>query len=116
MSRFLNTKGRNPAAVAICGRCGLKMWWGELQPDPNSPGLMVCRKDLDQYDPYRLPPRQSENITLAFVRPDLPLDGTSTPYDDPSQAVLVLQGPSQGSELVGGDGDGGEYSIQVEDE
>jgi hypothetical protein len=25
-------------------------------------------------DPYRLPPRQPDNITLPFVRPDLPLN------------------------------------------
>ena len=29
---------------------------------------MVCDADRDQFDPYRLPPRVSENITLAFVR------------------------------------------------
>jgi hypothetical protein len=46
----------------------------ELFSDPNSPGLRVCREDLDQLDPYRLPPRQPDNITLPFVRPDLPLN------------------------------------------
>jgi hypothetical protein len=46
----------------------------DLMPDPNSPGLMVCRKDLDELDPYRLPARQTENITLKFTRPDLPLE------------------------------------------
>jgi hypothetical protein len=45
----------------------------ELFSDPNSPGLRVCREDLDNLDPYRLPPRQPDNITLPFVRPDLPL-------------------------------------------
>lgn len=34
----------------------------------------MCREDLDQLDPYRLPPRQPDNITLPFVRPDLPLN------------------------------------------
>jgi hypothetical protein len=46
----------------------------DLFSDPNSPGLRVCREDLDQLDPYRLPPRQPDNITLPFVRPDLPLN------------------------------------------
>jgi hypothetical protein len=41
--------------------------------DPNSPGLRVCREDLDQLDPYRLPPRQPDTITLPFVRPDTPI-------------------------------------------
>jgi hypothetical protein len=45
----------------------------ELFSDPNSPGLKVCRADLDQLDPYRLPPRQPDQITLPFVRPDSPL-------------------------------------------
>jgi hypothetical protein len=45
----------------------------QLFSDPNSPGLRVCREDLDQLDPYRLPPRQPDNITLPFVRPDAPL-------------------------------------------
>jgi hypothetical protein len=45
----------------------------QLFSDPNSPGLRVCKEDLDELDPYRLPPRQPDNITLPFVRPDLPL-------------------------------------------
>jgi hypothetical protein len=46
----------------------------ELFSDPNSPGLRVCREDLDELDPYRLPPRQPDQITLPFVRPDSPLN------------------------------------------
>jgi hypothetical protein len=45
----------------------------ELMSDPNSPGLRVCKEDLDQLDPYRLPPRQPDTITLPFVRPDAPI-------------------------------------------
>jgi hypothetical protein len=44
-----------------------------LMSDPNSPGLRVCKEDLDQLDPYRLPPRQPDTITLPFVRPDTPI-------------------------------------------
>jgi hypothetical protein len=39
--------------------------------DPNYPGLRVCRVDVDELDPYRLPARQTERITLPFVRPDV---------------------------------------------
>jgi hypothetical protein len=53
----------------------------QLMSDPNSPGLRVCREDLDQLDPYRLPPRQPDNIVLPFVRPDTPL------YSDPDGIV-----------------------------
>jgi len=74
MALFLNPRGKTTFGIGICGRCSRKMSLDDLHPDPNSPGLMVCRKDLDQFDPYRLPARQPENITLRFVRPDTPLD------------------------------------------
>jgi hypothetical protein len=44
-----------------------------LFQDPNSPGLRFCEADLDVFDPYRLPARQTENIALPFTRPDEPL-------------------------------------------
>jgi hypothetical protein len=40
---------------------------------------MVCKADLDQYDPYRLPARQTEDITLPFTRPDVPLEPLPEP-------------------------------------
>jgi hypothetical protein len=73
MSTFLNPRGRTTYGIGICGRCSKKMFLEELFSDPNAPGLMVCRKDLDEYDPYRLPAPQGENISLPFVRPDTPL-------------------------------------------
>lgn len=45
----------------------------DLQPDPNYPGLYVCQDDLDQLDPYRLPARETENITMEWCRPDISL-------------------------------------------
>lgn len=74
MPVFLNTRGNATLGIGICGRCSRKFPLGELQPDPNSPGLYVCRVDRDDYDPYRLPARQPENITLRHPRPDTPLD------------------------------------------
>mgnify|MGYP003651697883 CR=1 FL=1 len=47
----------------------------ELMSDPNYPGLRVCRADLDEYDPYRLPARQPDQISVRFPRPDTPLTG-----------------------------------------
>lgn len=39
--------------------------------DPNFPGLKVCTHGCaDEKDPYRLPARKTEKITLAFPRPD----------------------------------------------
>lgn len=34
---------------------------------------MVCDKDLDAYDPYRLPARLPDNLAMPFARPDVPL-------------------------------------------
>lgn len=75
MAVFLDTTGRSSLGIGICGRCSRKFPIDELMPDPNYPGLRVCRVDLDDYDPYRLPARQTENISLRYPRPDTPLDG-----------------------------------------
>jgi len=74
MSIYLDTRGRSTLGIGLCARCSRKMSLDELFSDPNSPGLRVCREDLDNLDPYRLPPRQPDNITLPFVRPDSPLN------------------------------------------
>lgn len=74
MAIFLNPKGRSSFGIAICARCSRKMFLEELFPDPNSPGLMVCKEDLDVLDPYRLPARETEQINLPFVRPDANID------------------------------------------
>ena len=81
MSIWLDTRGRSVIGIGLCARCSRKMSLTELFSDPNSPGLRVCREDLDQLDPYRLPPRQPDNITLPFVRPDASLNS------DPSGLV-----------------------------
>lgn len=71
MGLFLDTRGLAYAGIGICDRCSRKFPIGELMPDPNYPGLRVCRVDVDELDPYRLPARQTERITLPFVRPDV---------------------------------------------
>ena len=73
MSIYLDTRGKSNIGIGICDRCSRKVSLTELMSDPNSPGLRVCREDLDQLDPYRLPPRQPDTITLPFVRPDTPI-------------------------------------------
>ena len=73
MPVFLDTTGRGTLAIGICGRCSRKFSLDELHPDPNYPGLRVCKDDLDEYDPYRLPARQPEDIALRYPRPDEPL-------------------------------------------
>ena len=73
MSRYLDPTGQSTYGIALCGRCSRKMFLSDLYPDPNAPGLMVCEKDLDDYDPYRLAPRAADNIVLPFTRPDVPI-------------------------------------------
>lgn len=73
MSIYLDTRGKSNLGIGVCDRCSRKFSLTELMSDPNSPGLRVCREDLDQLDPYRLPPRQPDTITLPFVRPDTPI-------------------------------------------
>ncbi len=70
MSVFLDTTGNPTLGIGLCARCSRKMPLHELSPDPNYPALMVCRDDIDQYDPYRLAPRAPDQIVLPFVRPD----------------------------------------------
>lgn len=93
MPRFLDPRGRATYGIGICARCSRKMFLEELHSDPNSPGLMVCREDLDVLDPYRLPARQTEDITLPFYRPDRPLDGErlGLPIDQMLRQRLVTE-------------------------
>lgn len=74
MSLYLDPTGQTTYGIGICGRCSRKMFLSELSPDPNYPGLMVCREDTDQYDPYRLAPRAPDKIILPFNRPDTPIN------------------------------------------
>lgn len=60
-------------AVGICDRCNRRFPLHELIQDGNLPGLRVCKDDWDTLDPYRLPPRQPDNLVLPFVRPDVPI-------------------------------------------
>ena len=73
MPVYLDTRGKTTLGLGLCGRCSRKFSLDALKPDPNVPGLMVCSVDLDQFDPYRLPARQPDQITLRFTRPDVPL-------------------------------------------
>jgi hypothetical protein len=82
MSLFLDPTGNATFGIALCGRCSRKLFLSQLFSDPNSPGLMVCKEDLDVLDPYRLPARITENINLPFVRPDTSI--TLGPTDSPA--------------------------------
>jgi hypothetical protein len=68
MSLFLS---RGP--IGICDRCKTKKYLNQLKPDGDNLGLRVCPDCWDQKDPYKLPQRQTEDISLRVVRPDEPL-------------------------------------------
>ena len=72
MPIFLDTLGLSDIAIFICDRCKMKRPHAESRPDPNVPGLLVCGQGCaDEKDPYRLPARKTEKITLRFPRPDV---------------------------------------------
>lgn len=72
MPKFLDTRGYSDIAIAVCDRCKMKRPHAVLRSDPNFPGLQVCDQGCaDQFDPYRLPARKTEKITIRFPRPDV---------------------------------------------
>lgn len=72
MSLFLDTRGLSTVAIGICDRCKMKVPLAKMRSDGNSPGLRVCDKPgcWDNFDPWRLPARRPEDITLRFPRPE----------------------------------------------
>jgi len=101
MPRFLDTRGLSTIAIAVCDRCKMKRPLAVLQSDPNFPGLRVCDEGCkDQFDPYRLPARQTERINLRFPRPDVsvavdPNDLTTGEYGGFS--ISLEQGENDGN-------------------
>jgi hypothetical protein len=103
MPRFLNTEGNAVIAIFICDRCKMKRPIIEAMPDPNFPGLKVCQQGCaDQKDPYRLPARKTERITLQFPRPDVSVatnddglvltpTGTNIPGGNPSEWYISTE-------------------------
>lgn len=72
MARFLNTLGNSTLSIFVCDRCKMKRPYSDMRPDGNIPAIKVCSESCsDQFDPYRLPARQPEKITIRFPRPDL---------------------------------------------
>lgn len=72
MAKFLDTLGYSDIAIAVCDRCKMKRPHASLSKDFNFPGLMVCDQGCkDELDPYRLPARKTEKITIRFPRPDV---------------------------------------------
>lgn len=73
MSLYLPVRTKGSAAIATCTRCGFKKHYDDLQRDPNN-GNYYCRECVDLYDPWRLPARNAEDISLQHPRPDEDLE------------------------------------------
>jgi NAD-dependent SIR2 family protein deacetylase len=69
MSLYLPVNLKGTAAIAICPRCRFKVQYGDLVQDPNTK-LWVCPDCKDVYDPWRLPARLPEKISLDHPRRD----------------------------------------------
>ena len=71
MPKWLDTLGNNTLSIFICDRCHMKRPYSSMRPDGNIPAIKVCSEECsDSWDPYRLPARQPEKITIRFPRPD----------------------------------------------
>ena len=70
MPRYLSSGGGTTLTVAICDRCKLKAYLVDLVSDVNSPGLRVHAHCADLKDPYRLPARKTEVISVRYPRPE----------------------------------------------
>ena len=69
MSLYLPINRRGSVAIAVCFRCQMKVQYNELRRDPNNNNF-YCPKCIDIYDPWRLPARKTEDISLKHPRPD----------------------------------------------
>jgi hypothetical protein len=94
MPRFLSTRGNAVLSIAICDRCRLKRAYVDLGPDPNQPGLRVCRRCADEVDPYRLPGPPPDIISLEYPRPDVRLEPTSLLVDEFGNVIAWSDGPA----------------------
>jgi hypothetical protein len=113
MPIWLDTRGKTTLGIGQCDRCWKKRSLEDLVPDNNAPGMRVCKnRCCDVFDPYRLPPRQPDDLTLPFyrpVQPDLTYDIPPVFYDGLSTDTLLWIEPTSPY----GPPDGGMYAIEV---
>lgn len=80
MSKFLDTRGEAVLSPYRCDRCGIRGKFSEMTQDGDKQGLWVHIDGCsDKLDPWKLPPRQSEDVSIPHPRPDVTLvNGAST--------------------------------------
>ena len=74
MSLYLPVNTQGSAAIAVCPRCSFKIQYDALVKDPNN-NQFYCKDCVDIYDPWRLPARRAEDISLDHPRPDVKIEG-----------------------------------------
>lgn len=73
MSLYLPVRVGKSVAIAVCPRCQMKVYYDDLRQDPNN-NQWYCAECVDLYDPYRLPARKTEDVSLQHPRPDVELE------------------------------------------
>ena len=81
MSKYLSTTGNSPLSIFVCPRCKMKRAVVDQVKDPNT-GLIVCNQGCsDLKDPYRLPSKPADKLSIRYPRPDTDLINPDPPYD-----------------------------------
>ena len=70
---YLPVRSKGNTAISVCYRCSRKVYYADLKKDPNN-GQYFCQECCDIYDPWRLPARRAEDISLQHPRPDTSLE------------------------------------------
>lgn len=73
MSEYLPLNLKGSVAIAVCPRCQRKIQYDDLTRDPNNQNF-YCPECVDTLDPWRLPARRTEDISLQHPRPDVELE------------------------------------------
>lgn len=92
MGRFLDTRGEQVLSPYICDRCRMIKAFSEMQEDEDRQGLWVCKGCSDQLDPWKLPPRESEDVTIPHPRPDTELADFTALTDERGNILTDQQG------------------------
>lgn len=81
MPKYINTTGNDPLSIAVCPRCKMKRAYVDFVVDPDTQQRVCHFGCADLKDPYRLPSRKGENISIKYPRPDEDIVNPDPPYD-----------------------------------
>lgn len=113
MTIFLDTRGNSTLAIGICDRCRRKLPLLQLSEDRNTPGLRVCEGCNDEFDPWRLPARTTEDISLPFYRPDVPVGVQPAPEEYDGELRITEDDDYRITQGDGVDGDTEENDYRI---